>query len=889
MLRSMFSGLAGLSNNQTGLDVVGNNIANVNTIGYKGSKIEFTELLNQTIRGASSPQTDGRGGTNPIQVGLGVGTSAISVSHQQGNLLSTGLMSDLALQGNGFFILGDGSQTFFSRAGSFNFDANGYLVHSSGMKAYGWMADVAGKIDPLRTIEPLSIPVGQTVKANETKNITYAYNLDARSYTEGTAILASGNSANVDTVTGIFEKTDTIDNVIGTHNVDVFSETHNGANANLNGTNKLSDLGITNLNSFRIVVDGQENTVSLTQSSPSVNELISAINAQVTGVTALLYGGQIQLTRDVAGLGATTYVYDANQIDTESLQKLKTTRGLGGLATAVSDTEDIEIMTYLKAKIPFHAADVLGGHQSHGYVDAFGTVVADAAEIAALDLSAITSGGGTVDFSDLKSSIQTLLTEARNNHVTSTNGIAGICFGEGLEWLPASKTIGTKAGLMLTDTLSGIVTSKNIIVTANGSDPVTFTVASAVVPALTHPANAADVAAAAAEAPPRLIELGSTVTDAPAGTLSATSKINDLINAFNTWAKTATGANEDKFYMGLTKAGSLFVTYENGDSKNPITVKDSDPLTTTGIIDTFFASDGNWDDETSSAVNFNKTSTVAHIDHTFVESVTGTELSLPLTFTSSDAFISGIGGVSISPTSAGFQTGRFVVQTVAPTTHQASSTVYDSLGKEHNVTLNLTRTDSNTWAWTATGVGEAISGGGSIVFDNQGVYSTVGATEYITVGAQGSGANELRILPDFSGVSQYADTSTMVHSSQDGYPNGSLSTYSISSDGTIIGIYSNGLNQNIGQLGVATFNNPTGLLKGSDGMFISSNNSGDAQIGVASTNGRGSISAGTLEMSNVDIAKEFANMIIYQRGFQANSKIITTGDEILQTLVNMKR
>ncbi|MEI7943099.1 MAG: flagellar hook-basal body complex protein, partial [Candidatus Riflemargulisbacteria bacterium] len=108
-------------------------------------------------------------------------------------------------------------------------------------------------------------------------------------------------------------------------------------------------------------------------------------------------------------------------------------------------------------------------------------------------------------------------------------------------------------------------------------------------------------------------------------------------------------------------------------------------------------------------------------------------------------------------------------------------------------------------------------------------------------------------------------------------------------DGVIIGIYSNGLNQNIGQIGVATFNNPTGLLKGSDGMFITSNNSGAPQIGTANSGGRGTISAGTLEMSNVDIAKEFANMIIYQRGFQANSKIITTGDEILQTLVNMKR
>ncbi|MEI7943178.1 MAG: flagellar hook-basal body complex protein, partial [Candidatus Riflemargulisbacteria bacterium] len=508
--------------------------------------------------------------------------------------------------------------------------------------------------------------------------------------------------------------------------------------------------------------------------------------------------------------GATTYVYDANQLDSVRLEKLKSTSAHGSLQV-VSDTESPDIMTYLKANIPGHAASIVGGHQIHGYVDAYGTVIADAAEIAALDLSAITSGGATLDFSDLESSVKTLLNEARNSHITSTTGIAGTCFGDGLEWLPASKTEGTKTGLMLTDALTGIVTSKDIVVTANGTDPLTFDVSTAIVtPA--HTATAAEIAAALLETPSRTILPGETI---PAVTLSASSKISDLIDCFNSWAKTATGANLDKFYMGLTTAGKLFVTYENGDSKNPIKVKDSDPLVHTGIIDTFFSAGSNWANETSSAIDFSKTSTVAHINHSFIQSVTGTAVTLPLTFTSSDAAISGIGGVTISPTSAGFKTGRFIVQTVAPTTHQASSTVYDSLGKEHNVTLNLTRTAPNEWAWKATGVGETISGEGTIIFDNQGVFSTVPAIEKISIGAQGSGANELSITPNFSGVSQYADTSTMVHSSQDGYPNGSLSTYSITSDDTIIGIYSNGLNQNIGQLGVATFNNPTGLLKGS--------------------------------------------------------------------------
>ena len=865
MLRSMFSGLAGLSNNQTGLDVVGNNIANVNTIGYKGSKIEFTELLNQTIRGASSPQASGRGGTNPIQVGLGVGTSAISVSHQQGNLLSTGLMSDLALQGNGFFILGDGgTQQFYSRAGSFNFDADGFLVHSSGMKAYGWMANSAGTINTNDAIQALSIPVGQTISANETTEITYAYNLDSRAYTIGTPLLASGNSANVSTTTGKFLKSiddpttltnnEAITDVIGTHTVQVYAETHNGTNSALNGTQKLGDdLKVTNTSSFRIVIDGVENTINLSNGTAStVNELISAINSQLPGVTAILSGGKIQLTRDVAGATKHVYVYDSNSLNSNCFSSLTSTSAHGA-ATEVTTSEAADIWSYLTSNIPGHAATT-DTHAIHAYIDSTGKVLADAIEIAALDLSAVPkTGGGFLDFSDLTSSGQTLLTEALADHVTSNNGIAANCFGTGTtEWLPASTSLGTKTSLTLTSALTGIDVANDIQVTTNGSaTPTTF--------------------------------------DVSAEGLTATSTVADLITAFNTWSALETsGTTLDKFYMGLNKDGKLFVTYETANNDNPITIADKDAsnIVKTGIVDTFFSKAGDWSADLSAAKLLSRLSKTAHVTHSFSRADGGGTTLLPVAFDATDTRIEGITGVEITATSAGFKTGSFVMQTVPATEHLTSSTVYDSLGNEHTVTLNLTRTSDNTWNWDASGT--EVAGSGELVFDNLGVISTGANIGAISVGAVG-GSNPLTIKPNFEAVSQYADISTMVHSGQDGYPNGSLSTYSISSDGTIIGIYSNGLNQNIGQIAIATFNNPTGLLKGSDGMFMSSNNSGDVQIGLANTGGRGTISAGTLEMSNVDIAKEFANMIIYQRGFQANSKIITTGDEILQTLVNMKR
>ncbi len=179
-------------------------------------------------------------------------------------------------------------------------------------------------------------------------------------------------------------------------------------------------------------------------------------------------------------------------------------------------------------------------------------------------------------------------------------------------------------------------------------------------------------------------------------------------------------------------------------------------------------------------------------------------------------------------------------------------------------------------------------GSGTLTFDANGIIQSGSVSGNITIGASG-GANSISLTPNFSNVTQYASASTMLHVSQDGYTDGSLSTYSIDANGQILGIYTNGLNQTIGQVAVAAFNNPSGLMKAGDSTFIASNNSGTAQVGSANTGGRGSFSAGTLEMSNVDIAQEFANMIIYERGFQANSKVITTGDDMLQTLVGMKR
>ncbi len=211
MMRSMYTGVSGLRNHQIRLDVIGNNIANVNTVGFKRSRTTFQDIFYQTMRGASSPQ-GGRGGTNPIQVGLGMSVGSVDTIHSQGNLQTTGKMTDLAIQGSGFFILSDGDNTYFTRAGNFNRDQLGYLVNpSDGLRVQGWMA--SGGVFPALTEDNLTdirIPIGETVGAKATTRIAYDQNLDAAT-TVGTGYLKPvqvfDSQGTTHTVTVTFTKT----------------------------------------------------------------------------------------------------------------------------------------------------------------------------------------------------------------------------------------------------------------------------------------------------------------------------------------------------------------------------------------------------------------------------------------------------------------------------------------------------------------------------------------------------------------------------------------------------------------------------------------------------------------------------------------------------------
>lgn len=180
MMKALFAAIAGLQNHITFMDVVGNNIANVNTQGFKASRVTFQDMLTQNISGASAPTAD-RGGTNPQQVGLGMKVGGIDVLQTQGSLQATGRNTDFAIQGNGFFIVKDGARSFYTRDGAFDVSVSGELVNpTNGFKVQGWRADAAGVVDTTTPIASISIPYGQSVGAQPTGSMILQGNLDSR-------------------------------------------------------------------------------------------------------------------------------------------------------------------------------------------------------------------------------------------------------------------------------------------------------------------------------------------------------------------------------------------------------------------------------------------------------------------------------------------------------------------------------------------------------------------------------------------------------------------------------------------------------------------------------------------------------------------------------------
>lgn len=265
-----------------------------------------------------------------------------------------------------------------------------------------------------------------------------------------------------------------------------------------------------------------------------------------------------------------------------------------------------------------------------------------------------------------------------------------------------------------------------------------------------------------------------------------------------------------------------------------------------------------------------------------------------------------LGPVFISSTSNGITKYSVNPAHADSVGRETDITVIDSIGGSHTIKLAFVKTaaaptatwtvlafaindDGNMTPAAATGF-EATGNGqiGNITFGPDGKLTPPGTLNPLTL-TPANGANPVQFGIDVTSLTQFESQSTVFMSSQDGYPLGVLTGYAIGADGTVQGIFSNGKDKTLGQIATAVFSNPGGLLKQGSNLYGGTVNSGDAQINKPGSGANALLQPGALEMSNVDLGKEFTNMIVTQRGFQANSRIISVTDQMLEELVNLKR
>lgn len=680
-LRSLFSGVSGLRNHQIMMDVIGNNISNINTIGFKSARVSFSETFAQTLRGATQPSAES-GGTNPLQVGLGMNISAIDTIFTQGNFETTGQVTDLAIQGNGFFIVRKGGRNYFTRAGAFRFDANGYLVDSAtGAIVQGKMADPSGFVPPGAKLEDIKIPFGQKAPAKATSTVKLTGNLNAGGIPKGN-ILRSARLYAVE-----------------------------------DGTSDINEL----------LATGLANTI---------------ITGMISGSTTVT----IQ-----AGAKVKTYTY----VDKD-----------GGVGDGNFNT--------LKDLIDEINNDFAG-----------------------LLSASINSQGSLV----LTSSVDQNILVSSNNR----------SFETALSGLSGSYTAGSNK---VSDKFSHIARADDLLINlrdAQGND--------------------------------LGLTVGDIITiDGKVGG-KAISTVNFTVNSTSTYKdfadviKNAFRINNSKGVEIDPNTGALVVNADGGKA-NEITELNISSVGRDKFNSIFENKPGNWLE---------------------VQKAEDVEVSTTLT-------------------------------------------VYDSLGNRHNITLKFVKdaTTPNQWIWTAQVSGNEVivaGGSGKVVFNSNGslrsfFFDDGSSTLRIDPGNNSADILDIVIDPgkigEFAGITQMEGTSSLI-ADQDGYGLGFLNTISINEDGKILGVFSNGTVRVLAQILVATFNNPTGLLRVGDNMFDISANSGTPIIDEPGSVIQSKVMSGVLEQSNVDLAEEFTRMIIAQRGFQANARIITVSDEFLQEITNLKR
>ena len=881
-MRSLWSGVSGLNAHQVAMDVEGNNIANVNTVGFKYSRTNFQNLLSQTVKSATAPQGT-LGGKNSLQIGLGASVSSVETMFKQGSIQNTDKNTDMAINGDGFFVVsGDGGKTYkYTRAGDFTFDANGNFVDPNGYIVQGWLSDPeTHTIDTSSGVKPISIPPGLTTPAKETEKIHIKANLNSGDHitemsgtrptvtvdkdlnglydVNGQKILLTpeddklsfsvvnlkGDTVNIQLTYG--KSTNDHDNRFKTIK-DLIDElnyviTHDSTGATIQTDQRSSDYEVY-LDGNGQIVDPRSTAVSFINATNSKgnNQILEDIFKGINGASKATNSIKM-IANSFVGADDVGELFNANG-DAFNIQD--------GQGIKVNIDGLYENRKFIYKSTPINSNDSTCGSKSGDYMGA--AVVTDSME--GMHWLYASNGEDRAGFSIKRDSNGEIKGEVAKFTVQDSGG--------------SNHTYYFKYGKDF-NTINDLVCAVNTKLAQDSISSLHLGFENGQIVEIRTDSNSASVTDAGAYED----------TSDTAPTTDMLRNMDSILSGLdgdNT--ATLTMDKRDTYYFHDIQDLAYIWQLALDDSNDPYNNQDSSDVPK-GLV----------------TINDNGKLTIENTSQSsFNISVNG----FP------DGQDNQLFTETFSPINGTLASGAVTAtQAMNAATHTTSMDIFDSLGAKHTLTLHFRKThtstnpnDPTTWKWYAEVPAPATldqPAYGDIKFNPDGSLKSFNPPSLIfnpNNGATTGQAIQLDLgsIGGFDGITSFEAPSSTSGQTQDGYPGGDLEQLVVDQTGTIIGVFTNGRSYSLAQVAIAKFVNNEGLMNEGGTLFSASPNSGDPIIGTAGTGGRGSITPSALEMSNVDLSRSLTQLIVIQRGFQANSKTITTSDQMLNTLLQLKQ
>lgn len=851
-MRSLWSGVSGLQAHQVAMDVEGNNISNVNTKGFKYSRADFGTMFSQTVKIATAP-TDGRGGSNPLQIGLGVSVSSTTRIHSQGSVQTTNKNTDVAINGDGFFMVSDdgGLTRYLTRDGDFKLDAYGNFVNNAGFVVQGWNINWdTQSIDSSRTPQNIFIDPGMHIPAAKSTEVAIKANLNS-GLNIGTS---SRNLYALDSVHGWNNKTQRPEDENDTGTTQFYTTSKNAIEV----TEKGVDAGsLFNANGQGLNLrEGQGIWVSYADAKFTTDRANGANvfdpNLTVAQQNNVIFWGNkdISVTLDINLNGV--------RIQNDNIRSLDEAIAYINTFTAPTDTRD---GTGVKA---VKKADGSGIEFVNDNAD--GTTD----NMKNIDL--------TVNVGNSAGERNTINYDA-NTGVFSPQGGNLTTAQNDTDWIAGAAQAGQPQNVK-------VVTAHKYIYSSN---PVT-------IPPMINPDGGPAFQPNNGNRPTD--PASANYWDAIQGSLKNTTE-----RTFRTTEDLRELLQRDARY-GVDYNGSGII-----DNATP-TFDANDINQAVKVVVT---ENGNF-----AISNANETSTIPANAGAGANAATTDPKNMSFNIT---AYSNKQGTVSTNDAFTkifkAFD-GPLVIGNQIKESEQlklsafsAGLEIYDSLGSKHTLEVQFvkqstTQDGGNEWQMiirvpepaeiNTTGEGPTNIIVGTARFNNDGSLANY-TPKTINFSPNNGAAPNQQIKLSFGtsgsndGLVSSNSASTLTGQATDGYTSGNLKPDAIRVDdkGNILGEFTNGKTFAVAKIAMASVANNSGLEEIGGNLFKVTANSGAIVVGEAGTGGRGEMKTSALEMSNVDLSRSLTELIIIQRGYQANSKTISTSDQMLQTLIQLKQ